>query len=148
MDWITKDIAVGAIEDALDYRGLRARGITGVLCLNGFPTFLALEGFAWRLVEMVDGMGNPPQALAWALAELRELARSHRVLVHCSEGVSRSPFVVACHLAMSRGIPLEEGIEMVRQRRPGTQISSHLLPLYRALGQQRDGDGGLADGSD
>lgn len=142
MDWITERIAIGNIEDVLDYEGLSERGVTGILCLNGFPGFVAHLGlFDWRLVELIDGPGNPPELLRDALANLRELAESHeRTLVHCAEGVSRSPFVVACYLAERNGHDLAAAIELVEQKRSDTIVSSQLLPLWEEYQKlSRDG---------
>ena len=133
MDWVTERIAIGNIEDVVDYVTLKEKGVDGILCLNGFPGFIAHLGlFDWRLVTMIDGPGNAPELLRDALAHLRELAETcEGVLVHCAEGVSRSPFVVACYLAEQNAHDLEETIQLVRQKRKDTIVSSQLLPLWK-----------------
>lgn len=132
MDWVTERIAIGNIEDILDYEGLKEQGVDGILCLNGFPGFIAHLGlFDWRGVTMIDGPGNAPELLRDALVHLRELDETCKgVIVHCAEGVSRSPFVVACYLAEQNAHDLEGAIQLVRQKRKDTIVSSQLLPLW------------------
>ncbi len=132
MDWVNEQIAIGNIEDILDYETLKKQGIDGILCLNGFPGFIAHLGlFDWRVVTMIDGPGNAPELLRDALVNLRELAETCKgVIVHCAEGVSRSPFVVACYLAEQNSYTLEEAIQLVGQKRKDTIVSSQLLPLW------------------
>jgi len=120
------------MEDALDHESLVEEGITGILCLNGFPAFIAHLGlFDWRAVVMDDGPNNPPELLEKALVTLRELAARHQgVLVHCAEGVSRSPFIVACFLAEEKGQDLPATIRWVKERHQDTIVSPQLLPLW------------------
>ncbi len=118
MDWITDQIAVGNIDDALAPGRLREQGITAVLGLNDFPTFIAGSGFEWRRVTLIDGPGNQVDDVRKALATLDVfLDHGHRILVHCTEGVSRAPFVTSCHLANLNGWELEQAIEYVAARR-------------------------------
>lgn len=129
LDWITDRIAIGNIEDAMDTDGLRAAGISGVLCLNGFPHEPKRKGFAWLNVNLIDGPGNSIDDLRAALRGLGELCRAHKVMVHCMEGLSRSAFVVACYLAQELSIPIDTAIEEVTRRRNRAQIDKGLLML-------------------
>jgi hypothetical protein len=47
-----------------------------------------------------------------------ELARGHRVLVHCEEGCERAPLVVAWFLKNRRGMTLDEAYALLKSRRP------------------------------
>lgn len=129
MDWITERIAIGAIEDAMDTEGLRAAGVTGVLCLNGFPHSPRSQGFAWVNVTLIDGPGNSIEEFRAAVQSLEALAAEHRVLVHCAEGLSRSALVVACYLADLHGIALEEAVTHVKRYRTRAEIDRALLAL-------------------
>ena len=129
MDWITDRVAIGAIEDAMDAEGLRAAGVTGVLCLNGFPHSPRWQGFAWVNVTLIDGPGNSIEAFRTAVQSLEMLAAEHRVLVHCAEGLSRSALVVACYLADLHGIALEEAVAHVKRYRTRAEIDRALLAL-------------------
>jgi protein-tyrosine phosphatase len=129
MDWITERVAIGAIEDAMDAEGLRAAGVTGVLCLNGFPHSPRSQGFAWVNVTLIDGPGNSIDEIRAAVRSLEELAAEHRVLVHCAEGLSRSALVVACYLADLHAMPLEEAVAHVKRYRTRAEIDRALLAL-------------------
>lgn len=129
MDWITDCVAIGNIEDAMDAEGLRAAGVTAVLCLNGFPHSPRSQGFVWMNVTLIDGPGNSIDEIRVAVRSLEELVASHRVLVHCAEGLSRSALVVACYLADLHAIPLEEAVAHVRRYRTRVEIDRALLAL-------------------
>jgi hypothetical protein len=47
-----------------------------------------------------------------------ELARGHRVLVHCEEGCERAPLVVAWFLKTKRGHTLDQAYALLKRRRP------------------------------
>lgn len=129
MDWITDRVAIGAIEDAMDADAMRAEGVTGVLCLNGFPHSPRSQGFAWVNVTLIDGPGNSIDEIRAAVRSLEDLAADHRVMVHCAEGLSRSALVVACYLADLHAIPLEEAVAHVKRYRTRAEIDAALLAL-------------------
>jgi protein-tyrosine phosphatase len=132
VDWIDARLAIGDVDDAVRINALADRGITGILCLNGFPNHAVNPlALAWRCVPLVDGSGNSLDRLCSAVRSLDELLEGHRVLVHCMEGISRSPLVVACYLCLKWNISLEEGIMFVRRRRRAAAIQRELLLLGR-----------------
>jgi histidinol-phosphate aminotransferase len=127
MDWITAELAIGNIEDAMDVAGLRAAGIRSVLSLSDFPD-LAWTGLRWQRIVLRDGLGNPPERLGEARDRLGELvAGAPKVLVHCIEGKSRSAAVVALYLAAQEGLSLAEACRRVQARRPVAAIQPGLL---------------------
>lgn len=128
MDWITDEIAIGNIEDAMNRHGLREAGIRSVLCLNGFPT-LRGEDFEWAGVPLIDGPGNSIDEVFTAVRRLHELVESPRVMVHCAEGLSRSALVVSCFLSERHGLSFDEAVGHVTLRRPRAQIDQALLDL-------------------
>jgi histidinol-phosphate aminotransferase len=134
MDWITEHLAIGNIDDALSLETLRAAGITAVLGLNDFPTFLAGSGFEWRRVRLIDGPGNSSSEIMDALEALDGfLTAGHRVLVHCTEGVSRAPFVTACYLARQNGWEIEAALEYISQHRTIANPHPELRLLWQDL---------------
>ena len=145
MDWITDRIAIGNIEDAMNTAALRAAGVTGVLCLNGFPHTPRMHGFAWKNVTLIDGPGNSLDDLHAAVSGLEELCRSHKVMVHCAEGLSRSAFVVACYLSKEQAITLEAAVAHVQLGRRRAYIDRGLLALVRD-GWPPPGPNGTAPG--
>lgn len=133
MDWITGDIAIGNCDDARRFSTLCEAGIAGILSLNGWPNgSVNNHGLVWRCVEMIDGHGNPVERLHEAISQLHELLALGKVLVHCMEGVSRSPLVVASYLADQSARPFEECLQEIAQRRKWVAPQPGLLELRRA----------------
>lgn len=128
MDWITSDIAVGNVEDALSLREARLADVDSVLCLSGFPTLSYIPDLHWTGIPMRDGPGNDPGLFLQALQAIQlALEAGRRILVHCMEGRSRSVLVVSLHLAISQGVQLDEAIRMVGERRSLAAVDPGLL---------------------
>ena len=133
MDRITRDIAIGDADDARRFAVLHSAGIASILSLNGWPNGAANgHGLTWRCVELIDGHGNPVSRLHEALAQLHELLAIGKVLVHCMEGVSRSPLVVASYLADKAARPFEECLREIAQLRKWVAPQPGLIELRRA----------------
>ena len=135
LDWITREIAIGNCDDAVRLGQLRAAQIAGILSLTGWPNSANnVHGIDWRCVELIDGEGNPILRLQQAVWQLHELVTMRgRVLVHCMEGVSRSPLVVASYLADTAGRAFDECLHEVAQARGRLNIQPGLLDLRRAF---------------
>lgn len=133
MDWITQEIAIGNCDDAIRLDDLRTAGITGILSLTGWPNNAHnRHGLHWRCVGLIDGFGNEIARLQEAVWQLHELATRGTVLVHCMEGVSRSPLVVASYLADKAARPFEECLSEVAGLRKWVRLQPGLLELRRA----------------
>jgi dual specificity phosphatase 12 len=133
LDWITRDIAIGNIDDAIRLDGLRSAGIESILSLNGWPNSAAnTHGLTWRCVELVDGHGNDVSRLKEAVWQLHQLVAKGPVLVHCMEGVSRSALVVASYLADKAARPFEDCLEEVSLLRKRVCLQPGLMELRRA----------------
>jgi atypical dual specificity phosphatase len=129
VDWITDKIAIGNIEDAMDISALREAGISGILCLNGFPNRPDQQGVTWVGAPIIDGPGNDLRDIQAAVAHLDRLCHEHRVLVHCAEGLSRSAFIVACYLSAKHNMSLATAISKVEEKRRRACIDKGLLAL-------------------
>jgi len=133
LDWITRDIAIGNVDDALRLTGLRSAGIESILSLNGWPNSAAnRHGITWRCVELIDGHGNDVGRLQEAVWQLHELLARGSVLVHCMEGVSRSPLVVASYLADKAARPFEDCLQEIALLRKWVALQPGLIELRRA----------------
>jgi hypothetical protein len=85
---------------------------------------------------LIDGPGNPPALYQAALCELHGLlAMGHTVLVHCIEGVSRSPFIVACYLTMrpSYNPGFDAALADVKKFHPPTDVRPEHIALVPAI---------------
>ena len=133
MDWITVDIAIGNCDDARRFTTLRSAGIESILSLNGWPNGAANgHGLTWRCVELIDGHGNDVTRLQEAVSQLHQLLAKGSVLVHCMEGVSRSPLVVASYLADKAARPFEDCLQEISSVRKWVALQPGLLELRRA----------------
>jgi hypothetical protein len=133
LDWITPDIAIGNCDDAIRLDELRSAGIQSILSLTGWPNSATnRHGITWRCVELIDGDGNDVSRLQQAVGELHELLASGSVLVHCMEGVSRSPLVVASYLADKAARSFEDCLQEVALLRKRVFLQPGLIDLRRA----------------
>lgn len=80
-----------------------------------------LEGVAFYVHWPIEDGPPPDRAVLTALADLvDDLRRANkRVLIHCAAGINRSGLLAAATL-MRDGVPAEEAVATVRQRRPGS----------------------------
>jgi protein-tyrosine phosphatase len=133
LDWITRDIAIGNVDDALRIAGLRGAGIASILSLNGWPNHAAnSHGLTWRCVELIDGHGNDVSRLQEAVWQLHDLLARGWVLVHCMEGVSRSPLVVASYLSDRSARPFDDCLREIGLVRKRVALQPGLIELRRA----------------
>lgn len=63
-----------------------------------------------------DDMGKKLVEPVQKLAEL--IGQGYRVYVHCNAGICRAPGTVLGYLHVYRGMPLEEGLAYLREKRP------------------------------
>jgi len=101
--------------------------------LTGWPNNAAnSHGLTWRCVELIDGHGNDVSLLQEAVWQLHELVETGSVLVHCMEGVSRSPLVVASYLADKAARPFEDCLQEIALLRKWVILQPGLIELRRA----------------
>ena len=143
MDWVTDQIAIGNVDDAVNRRQLEKVGITAVLSLHWFPAPVLDEPLVQCQVVLDDGPGTTVELLHEAICALDALLIEHKVLVHCMEGASRSPFVVACHIALRDKIGLLEALGLIAEKRK-IGISPYFYPLWdEYVIWKNDGKGSL-----
>lgn len=133
LDWITDGIALGPYPQSRDDAArLAEAGVTAVLNVQtdadlarrdldpaALGRTLRQAGLALARVPIVDfDADDLATRLPEATARLEGLlAHGHRVYVHCTAGMGRSPAVVVAHL-VGRGATLEEADRLVRERHP------------------------------
>ncbi|WP_018988516.1 pyridoxal phosphate-dependent aminotransferase [Aromatoleum toluclasticum] len=117
MDFVMPQLAVGSSADAADGAALQAAGIDTLLSLAPLarPAEVALQlGLA-----VADRVALPGATIGAAAAFLAaRIAAGHRVLMHCEQGISRSPALAACFLHEHLGLPLDAAFARVRAARP------------------------------
>ena len=121
MDQITENIWLGNSRDARKLEELERAGITAILNVAiDLPNRVQHPEIVSSHTGLVDGPGNGPARYLSAILQLAALTQAgYTVLVHCHEGISRSPFVVACLLVVARAQPdLYAALNYIAQRRP------------------------------
>lgn len=102
-DFVTDRIAVGSGASALEVGALLDVGVEAVLNVaNDLVYNRPTDKILYGMSPLIDGPGNHVYDLVRASMILSDLLRARKgaVLVHCREGVSRSPIVVATYLVM------------------------------------------------
>jgi protein-tyrosine phosphatase len=111
MDWIDKNIAVGSIIDAEFVKGLRDAGIEVVVDARIFfdePRPFDHEPIVGRVLKMGD--------LLVRLAEM-----DVKVLIHCIEGVDRTPFLAMVYVSKRYWKTYKEAYCLVKKQRHQTK---------------------------
>jgi protein-tyrosine phosphatase len=106
---------LGHVGDVRDASKLVEAGISAVvdLALNEPSATLPRE-FLYCRFPLIDGPGNPRPLLRMAVETVASLLRSDTpTLVYCGAGMSRSPAVAGAAIALVRGCPLAEGLNVV-----------------------------------
>lgn len=111
-----------------DWAAIDAHDITVVVDLEGAidEGIPSADGTRMYLYFPFEDEAVPDPAMVTSLAAfLAELYRGgHRVLVHCSMGLNRSPLVAGA--VMHRlGWKSTDAIERLRERRPGALFNEH-----------------------
>jgi len=141
--WITETVAIGEYLDVTS-ENLEREKITWVINLRGIAGMVE-SAKEWKRIQDVVGTGysyipiktDPDEDLITfqrqCLRAVRELLRvvvaGNRVLIHCTAGMDRAPFVVALLLAMTRNLIIRRinvmgAYLIIKKLRP--QIIEHL----------------------
>jgi protein-tyrosine phosphatase len=87
---------------------------------------LAAAGVSERRLPLVDYGNVPEAALDRAVDEvLGDLEAGRRVYVHCRAGWQRSATVAAGVLALREGLPIEDALAVLRERKPTAEPLGH-----------------------
>lgn len=136
--WITENVAIGEYHDACSRELIEKEKIDCVLSLRilddlGEPLMLMQNGVAYFKIPVGRHQGIEPikielRTAAYMLEELTD--KYSRILVHCTAGIDRSPFVVAYWLANKEYYTLHntkdqmiEAYKDIKKKRP--QIIKH-----------------------
>ena len=98
-------------DECLAHQGIDYPG----LVRHGRRLGLTMESCPLRDFDPADQQRGLPAAVR-ALWDL--LRQGHRVYVHCTAGINRSPLVVLAYLTLVEGIGLEETITLLLRARP------------------------------
>lgn len=115
IDFITDQLALGGLADASSKILIAAR-IDFVLSL---APDVEVEGPRQVFLPVAD---REPMSGALIEQAVRlidtEISAGRRVLIHCSQGISRSPAIAVCYLYQCHEMSVSSALEMVRRARP------------------------------
>jgi len=159
-NWITDFLAVSCLpnDEGIDYWA--QEGVRAVVSLvedwelyfhNGSPTEyfskLKARGFEVVHVPVPDGSAPPLSELHALVNWIRErVASGKKVVIHCVNGMGRSPTLAIAYLLYSDR-KLEEAIRIVAERNPRTSLSNeqyYRLLEYEEFLKLRKSDGGAS----
>ena len=125
IDFITDQLAVGALEDVQSPQSLQTAGIDLVLSLVPDVTVDAVRQVYLPVTDR-EPLADDIIEGALALME-REIANGGRVLIHCQMGISRSPALAVCYLRHALGLSLSQALIAVRRARPSAMPHPALM---------------------
>ena len=116
---------LGSSQTSKNIDGLRSLQITHIVNLAGkchYPS-----EFTYGIFHIEDGLSknkldkNLPLILQF-IDQARQGNSSHRVLIHCRGGISRTPFIAILYLMHSMNMPLIDAFNRVKTARSQTRI--------------------------
>ncbi|KAJ7042302.1 protein-tyrosine phosphatase-like protein [Mycena alexandri] len=141
---------LGSLTASNDHPLLRSHGITHLvqaLEASWAPPALASDGFSTFSVdirdkESVDIGPHLERACVWIEGALR---RGEGVLVHCQQGVSRSPSIIIAYLIRNHGMSYADALAFVKRKRACAKPNpgfARALVEWEHMWASRRGQGG------
>ncbi len=128
MNWIDESVAIGNFIEANNVSLLRKENIDLIVDVRtAFDTNARFEFLHHRHIVNYERAEKISMLLV-ALFNLKA-----RVLVHCLEGIDRTPFIVMLYVARKYELGYKSAYEFVKQRRPQTHFHWKWLKNYEAF---------------
>jgi protein-tyrosine phosphatase len=117
LNWVDENVAIGNFLEANDVHLLREKNIDLIIDVRtAFNTNARFEFLLHRKI-LNSERAQKISILLTALFNLKS-----KVLVHCLEGVDRTPFVVMLYVAQKYGMTFKDAYYLVKQKRPQTRF--------------------------
>jgi len=121
LNWVDDCVAVGNLVDANNVDLLRRENIDLIIDVRTAFDF----DFSGMSFTLICERAKKITILLTALATLKA-----KVLVHCLEGIDRTPFIVMLYIAQKNSITFKDAYELVKQKNPATRFHWKLLEDY------------------
>jgi protein-tyrosine phosphatase len=121
LDWVDNCIAIGNLVDANNVNLLKREDIDLIIDVRTAFDLDFSEGSYKFVCSRVEKITK----LLIALSDLKA-----KVLVHCLEGIDRTPFVVMLYIAKKCRMSFKDAYELVKQKRPGTRFHWEWVKCY------------------
>jgi len=131
---ITKNIAIGEYQDAMNEEALKHYQIDCILNVNEIELknnldYEKLDIYYWwhpiprdRKTQTMETFKKDILTASYEVKYLTE--RYMRILVHCLSGIDRAPLVVARYLEIVAGITIPQAYSLIKQQR------KHIMEHY------------------
>ena len=134
---IADRLYLGSIGAALNLPELQSVGITHILCTATGVRSMHPDKFIYKTVTVLDSQSELlvdhfAESIHWMECVLRESA-SHKILVHCFAGRSRSVAIVLAYLMYKLHIPLSVALLHVRQFRANANPNVGFINQLKAF---------------
>jgi protein-tyrosine phosphatase len=139
MDWITETLAIGGLEDLMDFSRLVDERVEAVLQLHdAHEEALVPLPVELLQLEVEDRRTLDRRVLTQGVRFIRrQQLAGRRTLVCCGAGLSRSPSFVAAFF-YEDGMDLEKAFALIRQRRAIRPHRRLLQSLHEHYGIEQD----------
>jgi protein-tyrosine phosphatase len=127
MTKIWERLFIGGIADAEQLAEGNPHCITTVVSLSEIPVENKRRGICYLHLAVEDAEPVPVREFDRILDAISENIRWGRVLLHCSQGVSRAPSLAAAYMAAVGYRGIDAAIKEIRQMRPFISPSNILL---------------------
>ena len=124
MDWVDSCVAIGNLVDANNVDLLRKENIDLIIDVRTAFDF----DFSEMSYTLICDRAKKITVLLVALSSLKA-----KVLVHCLEGIDRTPFIVMLYIAQKNSMTYEDAYELVKQKRPTTRFHWKWVEAYESF---------------
>ena len=137
---IADRLYLGSIGAALNLPELLSVGITHILCTATGVRSMHPDKFVYKTLTVLDSQSESlidhfADSIYWLESALRENP-SHKVLVHCFAGRSRSVAIILAYLMYKLRIPLSVALLHVRQFRASANPNIGFINQLKAFEQE------------
>ena len=124
MNWVDDCVAIGNLVDANNVDLLRKEDIDLIIDVRTAFDF----DFSEMNYTLICERAKKITILLVALSSLKA-----KVLVHCLEGIDRTPFTVMLYIAQKNSMTFKDAYGFVKQRRPNTRFHWEWVEDYEGF---------------
>ena len=126
---ITDNIYISGYKTSIDYSFLKSNNFTHIInCAGGSQTFnpIYFEDFSYLTLELRDDCTSDIEKVVEEfLTFMKENSSNsqNKILIHCSEGISRAPALLCSYLMWKKRLCFNEALQMIKEKRSCVEIN-------------------------
>jgi protein-tyrosine phosphatase len=121
LNWVDECVAIGNLVDANNVNLLRKEDIDLIIDVRTAFDF----DFSEMSYTLICERAKKITILLTAMSNLKA-----KVLVHCLEGIDRTPFTVMLYIAQKNRMTFKDAYGVVKQKRPNTRFHWEWVKCY------------------